>query len=237
VIESSMRPARSLPSADFAAPASTKSQRLPAPPTIYAKFHSKEALLTAVIERVLRRNAGSCDAAVIENRLKALAVAILTAVLATETNGLIRVAVAEARRFPDLAARLGRVSRERQVEAVTRLIAEFAESDPIEAPPAFAPDRLPSTARRLLDLTVSPMVLRALLGENLSALRPEIGPQSPAPSPFFSLGAAAAATRRNAPPSGRLGPVGDNLERAPRTLAATALDRPTVGQPESGSRH
>jgi AcrR family transcriptional regulator len=69
-------------------------------PTIYAKFR-KEALLTAVFERVLRRNTGSCDVVVIENRLNALAAAILTAVLAPETNGLIRVAVAEARRFPD----------------------------------------------------------------------------------------------------------------------------------------
>jgi AcrR family transcriptional regulator len=70
-------------------------------PTIYARFPGKEALLTAVIERVLRRNTGSCDVVVIENRLNALAAAILTAVLAPETNGLIRVAVAEARRFPD----------------------------------------------------------------------------------------------------------------------------------------
>jgi AcrR family transcriptional regulator len=155
--------------------------------TIYAKFPGKKALLTAVIERVLRRNTGSCDAAVIENRLKALAAAILTAVLAPETNGLIRVAVAEARRFPDLAA-LGRVARERQVEAVTRLIAEFAESDQIGAPPAFAPDRLPSTARRFLDLTVSPIVLRALMGEDLSALRPEIGPHVARSVAFFLAG-------------------------------------------------
>jgi AcrR family transcriptional regulator len=47
-------------------------------PTIYAKFPGKEALLTAVIERVLRRNTGSCDVVVIENRLNALAAAILT---------------------------------------------------------------------------------------------------------------------------------------------------------------
>ena len=56
--------------------------------SIYARFPGKEALLTAVIERVLRRNAGSCAAAAIQNRLEALAAAILTAVLAPETNGL-----------------------------------------------------------------------------------------------------------------------------------------------------
>jgi AcrR family transcriptional regulator len=157
-------------------------------PTIYAKFPGKKALLTAVIERVLRRNMGSCDAAVIESRLKALAAAILTAVLAPETNGLIRVAVAEARRFPDLAASVGRVARERQVEAVTRLIAEFAESDQIGAPPAFAPHHLASTARQFLDLAVSPMVLRALMGEDLGALRAQIGPHVARSVAFFLAG-------------------------------------------------
>jgi hypothetical protein len=125
---------------------------------------------------------------VIENRLKGLAVAILTAVLAPETNGLIRVAVAEARRFPDLAARLGRVARERQVEAVTRLFAEFAESDQTGPPPAFAPDRLASTARQFLDLAVSPILLRALMGEDLSGLRAQIGPHVAGSVAFFLAG-------------------------------------------------
>jgi AcrR family transcriptional regulator len=157
-------------------------------PTIYARFPGKEALLTAVIERVLRRNTGSCDAAVIENRLKALAAAILTALLAPETNGLIRVAVAEARRFPDLAASVGRVARERQVETVTRLFVEFEESDQGGAPPAFAPDRLPSTARQFLDLAVSPILLRGLMGEDLSALRDQIGPHVARSVAFFLAG-------------------------------------------------
>ena len=157
-------------------------------PTIYGKFPSKKALLTAVIERVLRRNTGSCDAAVIENRLKALAVAILTVVLAAETNGLIRVVIGEARRFPELAASVGRVARERQVEAVTRLFVEFAESDQTRAPPAFASDRLASTARRFLDLAVSPILLRALMGEDLSVLGAQIGPHVPGSVAFFLAG-------------------------------------------------
>jgi AcrR family transcriptional regulator len=157
-------------------------------PTIYARFTGKEALLTAVIERVLRRNTGSCAAAAIQNRLEALAAASLTAVLAPETNGLIRVAVAEARRFPDLAASVGRVARERQVEAVTRLFVEFAESDQAGAPPAFAPDRLASTAGQFLDLAVSPILLRALMGEDLSALRAQIGPHVARSVAFFLAG-------------------------------------------------
>jgi AcrR family transcriptional regulator len=157
-------------------------------PTVYAKFTGKEALLTAVLERVLRRNTASCDAAVIENRLKALAAAILAAVLATETNGLIRVVVGEARRFPELVASVGRVARERQVEAVTRLFAEFAETNQTGAPPAFAPDRLASTARQFLDLAVSPILLRALMGEDLSTLRAQIGPHVAGSVAFFLAG-------------------------------------------------
>ena len=120
--------------------------------------------------------------------MEALAAASLTAVLAPETNGLIRVAVAEARRFPDLAASVGRVARERQVEAVTRLFVEFAESDQIGAPPAFAPDRLDSTARQFLDLAVSPLLLRALMGEDLSALQAQIGPHVARSVAFFLAG-------------------------------------------------
>ena len=120
--------------------------------------------------------------------MEALAAAILTAVLAPETNGLIRVAVAEARRFPDLAASVGRVARERQVEAVTRLFVEFAESDQAGAPPAFAPDRVTSTARQFLDLAVSPILLRALMGEDLSALRAQIGPHVARSVAFFLAG-------------------------------------------------
>ncbi|HEY3621050.1 MAG TPA: TetR/AcrR family transcriptional regulator C-terminal domain-containing protein [Roseiarcus sp.] len=98
------------------------------------------------------------------------------------------MAVAEARRFPNLAASLGRVARERQVEAVTRLFAEFAESDQTEAPPAFAPDRRASTARRFLDLAVSPILLRALMGEDLSALQAQIGHHVARSVAFFLAG-------------------------------------------------
>ena len=76
-------------------------------PTIYARFPNKPALFTAVIERLVRRNTAldalSCAGDSIEERLDALASIILTRILAPETIGFIRVAVAEARRFPELA--------------------------------------------------------------------------------------------------------------------------------------
>ena len=158
-------------------------------PTIYARFPGKQALFTAVVERLVRRNTNleaiSCSGASIEERLSALAAVVLTRVLTPETIGLIRVAVAEARRFPDLATSVSRMGRQRPTEALARVFGELAGSDDIGASPAFAPDRLPETARRFLDLVVLPMLMRALFGEDLAALRAEIGPHVSGSVAFF----------------------------------------------------
>ena len=99
-------------------------------PTIYARFPSKQALFTAVIERLVRRNtsldAFACAGGSIEERLDALAALILTRVLTPETIGLIRVSVAEARRFPDLAISVSCMGRERPTDAVARVFGELA---------------------------------------------------------------------------------------------------------------
>jgi AcrR family transcriptional regulator len=158
-------------------------------PTIYARFPNKQALFTAVVERLVRRNtsleAFSCAGGSIEGRLDALAAVILTRVLSPETIGLIRVAVAEARRFPDLATSVSCMGRQRPTEAVARVFAELAGSDDIGASPAFAPEKLPETARRFLDLVVLPMLVRALFGEDLAALRAEIAPHAARAVAFF----------------------------------------------------
>jgi len=158
-------------------------------PTIYARFPNKEALFTAVIERLVRRNTDlggiSCPGASIEDRLTALAVAILDTALAPETVGLIRVAIAEARRFPELATRVSRMAREHKTETVMRAFAGFAESDRTAALPAFAPDRLPETARRFLELVGAPILLRALFGEDLAALRAEVESHARCSVAFF----------------------------------------------------
>src|SRR5271154_945128 len=158
-------------------------------PTIYARFPGKQALFTAVIERLVRRNtsleAFSCAGGSIEERLDALAAVILTRLLTPETIGLIRVAVAEARRFPVLATSVSRIGRERPTEAVARVFDELAGCDDIGASPAFAPEKLPETARRFLDLVVLPMLVRALFGEDLAALRAEIGPHAARTVAFF----------------------------------------------------
>jgi AcrR family transcriptional regulator len=160
-------------------------------PTIYARFPNKESLFTAVMERLVRRQASheavSYTGASVAERLEALAAAILDGILAPETIGLIRVAVAEARRFPDLASSVSRMARDRKIEAVSRLLADFAQSDQMTLP-ALAPDRLPDTAFRFLNLTVLPMLVRALFGEDLAVLRAEIGPHAARSVAFFLAG-------------------------------------------------
>ena len=167
-------------------------------PTIYARFPSKQALFTAVIERLVRRNtsldAFACTGGSIEERLDALAGLILIRLLTPETIGLIRVSVAEARRFPDLAISVSCMGRERPTEAVARIFGELAAAGAVGGSPAFAPEQLAETARRFLDLVVLPMLVRALFGEDLTALRAEIEPHA-ARSVAFFLAACGYATK------------------------------------------
>jgi AcrR family transcriptional regulator len=145
-------------------------------PTIYARFPGKEALFGAVVLRKVRENVSSIESlaptgVTCEERLASIATAILNQVLATETVGLGRVTVAESRRFPDLAASVSRMGRGRTSEAIAQLLGELLESDQL---PAFAADRRATTARRFIELIVVPMFMRALFGEDLTALRAEI---------------------------------------------------------------
>ena len=164
-------------------------------PTIYARFPNKQALFTAVVERLVQRNtsldAFSCAGGSVEERLDALAALILTRVLTLETVGLIRVAVAEARRFPDLATSVSCMGRERPTEAVARVFGELAASSEIGASLAFKAEKLKETARRFLDLVVLPMLMRALFGEDLAALRAEIEPHASRAVAFFLAACAA----------------------------------------------
>jgi AcrR family transcriptional regulator len=147
-------------------------------PTIYSRFPGKEALFGAVMARKVRENINSFEkitptGATLEERLTSIAAAILREVLAAETVGLCRATVAEARRFPDLAASVHRMARERTSEAVAQLLGELPEADQL---PEFAADRCAGTARLFIELIVLPMLIRALFGEDLAALRAEIGP-------------------------------------------------------------
>jgi AcrR family transcriptional regulator len=157
--------------------------------TIYARFPGKEALFAAVMARKASENPVSWSVATtgatVEERLAGVATAILRNILADETVGLARLAVAEARRFPELAVGIHRTGRERGAEAVSGLLSELAETGELRALPAVAADRLAATAGQFLDLIVPPMLVRALFGEDLAALRAEIGPHVARAVAFF----------------------------------------------------
>jgi AcrR family transcriptional regulator len=156
-------------------------------PTIYARFPGKEALFAAVMARKVGENTSFFESIVLtgvtpEERLASIATAILHKVLASETIGLCRASIAEAPRFPDLAASVHRMARERTSEAVAELLGELPEFDHL---PAFAADRRAGTAHQFIELIVLPMMMRALFGEKLEALAVEIGPHVARRVAFF----------------------------------------------------
>lgn len=159
-------------------------------PTIYARFPSKEALFAAVVlgnvAATIERFEGNDPAgATTEDRLVDLAATILHWVLTGDTVDLMRAAISEARRLPDLGINVHRMARRRADEAVARLLNEAAQSDTLGALPAFAPERLPATTRFFLDLIVLPIVIRGLFGEKLESLRAEIAPHVTSHVAFF----------------------------------------------------
>jgi AcrR family transcriptional regulator len=159
-------------------------------PTIYARFPGKEALFTAVMARHVREVTDSFETIApvgdtLEERLASIATAILRKILTVETVGLARAAIAEARRFPDLASSVHRMGRERGTEAAAQLLSEVAQSEAMRALPAFAMDRRRATAQYFVELILLPMVMRALFGENLIALHAEIEPHVARTVAFF----------------------------------------------------
>jgi AcrR family transcriptional regulator len=162
-------------------------------PTIYARFAGKEALFNAVamrdvVSRMEHFKGEVPTGATIEERLVSLAIDILDWTLAGERLALMRLAVAEQRRFPDLASTVSRMARELSTQAAAQHLGEIAKSDEDGALPAFAPERLPTTARFFLDLVVVPILLRALFEQKPETLRAEIGPHVTRTVAFFLAG-------------------------------------------------
>ena len=148
-------------------------------PTIYARFRDKRALFTAVVTRDILVRITEFKSEVptgttIEERLTSAASTLVHWGLNSDRIGLLRMAVAEARRFPDLASTVSRTTRDLSTELGVRLLGELAQSDELRALPAFAPERLTKTARFFLDLIAVPVLLRALFEVNLKTLDAEI---------------------------------------------------------------
>jgi AcrR family transcriptional regulator len=148
-------------------------------PTIYARFRDKRALFTEVVtrdilSRITELKSEVPTGATIEARLTSAAITLLHWGFDSDRIALMRLAVAEARRFPDLASTVSRTARDLSTELGVRLLGELAQADELSSLPAFAPERLATTARLFLDLVAVPMLLRALFEVNLQVLDAEI---------------------------------------------------------------
>jgi AcrR family transcriptional regulator len=158
--------------------------------TIYARFPSKEVLFTAVVMRQVAGKVAQFEGlvpagATVEERLASLTAMILHWAFLGDTLDLMRLGIAEGRRFPDLAISVHRMARRRCEEVLARLLGEAAQADALGALTAFAPERLATTTRLFTDLAVMPMILRALYGETIESLRAEIGPHVARSVTFF----------------------------------------------------
>ncbi|MBR0870088.1 TetR/AcrR family transcriptional regulator [Bradyrhizobium tropiciagri] len=147
--------------------------------TIYARFRDKRALFTEVVThdilaRIAEFKVGAPIGTTVEERLTSAAATLLHWGLDADRMGLMRLAIAEAHRFPELAATVNRRARELSTELGVHLLRELTQSDEIGKLPAFGADRLHETARLFLDLIAVPMLLRALFEVDLKVLDEEI---------------------------------------------------------------
>ena len=159
-------------------------------PTIYARVGDKRALFTAVVmrdvvSRIAEFKSDVPASGTIEERLTRVAIAMMKWTLESERMALLRLAVAEVNRFPELASKVSRTAQQLSTEVAVGFLGEMAKSDDIGALPAFAPDRIAVTARIFLDLVVLPMLLRGLFEQDDTVLNEEIGPHVAGRVPFF----------------------------------------------------
>jgi hypothetical protein len=80
---------------------------------------------------------------------------------------------------------VSRTARDLSTELGVRLLGELAQSEELSSLPAFAPERLATTARFLLDLVAVPMLLRALFEVDVRTLDAEIDSHVPRSVAFF----------------------------------------------------
>jgi AcrR family transcriptional regulator len=158
-------------------------------PTIYARFPNKQALFAAAVTRQLMLKKARMASyvpvgATAEERLTSLGVTLISEALTSGWIELIRLAVAETRRFPELGDSICRTARERGGETMALLLREVAESGELGAF-LVSPEDYATAARYFTDLIYLPLLMRALGGEKLEGLHAEIRPHVSKRVAFF----------------------------------------------------
>ena len=159
-------------------------------PTIYARIGDKRALFTAVVMRdvvgrIAQFKSDVPTGEAIEQRLVQVAIAMLQWTLESDRMALLRLAIAEVNRFPEIASQVSRNAQQLSTQVAVGFLGEMAKTDEIGQLPAFAPERIALTARAFLDLVVVPMLLRGLSEQNVDVLSEEVTDHVKRRVPFF----------------------------------------------------
>lgn len=138
--------------------------------TIYLRYPTKVRLFEAMIERAIERFLGGLDRRIagrtVEARIHNLAMLFVDRTLDPQSLQLMRALIAEVGRLGEVAVVLDRDAHRR----IEQFIVDTGELDAIVGE-KHGPSARAVAARQLLDLTVNPLVLRALLGADVATLR------------------------------------------------------------------
>jgi len=146
-------------------------------PTIYARFPGKEALFTAVVGRTINELTNfegfAPQGRTIQDKLTNLATEIVERFIA-DTLDLTRATIAEARRFPELSRNVHDAARDRAAGAVSQILDDATQRLARSPKGPFSGKRRLATAQMFMDLILLPMLMRALMGEELKDVRKEL---------------------------------------------------------------
>lgn len=146
-------------------------------PTIYAKHQGKAALFSAVIAREVARSTQFEDltpqGSSFSAKLTSLGIELIERALKGETVELMRAAIAEGRRFPELSRDVNEMARKRAVANVAELLTQLTRTENIERSGAFSADGIIETAGIFLDVILFSMLMRRLMGEDVTVLMKE----------------------------------------------------------------
>jgi AcrR family transcriptional regulator len=146
-------------------------------PTIYAHFPGKEALFTAVVGRTISEltdfGGFTPQGRTIQDKLSSVALEIIERFIA-DTRDLTRATIAEAQRFPELSRNVHDAARDRAAGAVSQILDDTTPKLSHSPKGPFSGKRKLAIAQMFMDLTLLPMLMRSLMGEDLKDLRKEM---------------------------------------------------------------
>lgn len=135
--------------------------------SLYARYANKEALFTAVVQRMVDHTLVPSGVVPwhlsVQDRLRAVGHSLLEHALTPEAVALMRVVVTTAHRMPDLAQLVDRIGRDGGVTCVAQAIAG-ADAAPHQI--AQASD----VAGWFIDMVFVPHQMRALIGDDRAQL-------------------------------------------------------------------